>query len=984
MADKHIRIYYGKYIDQIDTEINNDHLIPEDMGDISFKIEPGEPNIPTGNDFEVVLANLDPQGNQRYPYSFWQSQARTEAEGATTDMQIFFKIEVLGNTEFVGMFSEVHYTEHDAKCQLKIDDLGFVLKSETRKMLKAFELKDLYVQKIADHTDVDGWNQLPQLRDHNGNDIPQKSITFVLWSSGSPRVIGPNRVGSFGGRGLTRNSDIWNHLQVPTETVSSRGGTVLRERYDFSALDQTRNTYIQIQDNTIFTRVRFWGITDASDITTVYMTVYHNGQDIDTTNGIIPIGRFFKNSDFDPIAEGDSIDVTLYDYDLGSTPEIILSESDLPAHENMIFGSSFNYSYDGTFIQLATKEYSFFDVIGRTLDAVNSNIADRFASGIFTGTLQITTGASDNAGGSKASWWIDIEGAPYADESVQISIEDVGTTRLTYASQSDTPYQIALALKNSLEANTDINSVFNFTLSDQGGNVYRIKGETKNMTDKYNGKAVDFYAYGLDINYIVVDGKYQIDPISKDSGFVKTEPKTVYSLNSPISGGVDGYDGNTQVEIRIGGQLFSYYTPASGISPATVASDISSIINQVSGASANDYYSATVNADTVTVDSSKGVRESIELVVKDTGIKYTSTDIQSAFEMFDLTKLLDRNRKAFYADPIMFGWIDQELIDVLIGCVWQVSGYLYSLPDGDLAIHSRDYHETLPDDISQGAGQIDFHIPAEDIKPDGQTDYAGGFKTYQIERYADVLGINNLTSKDKIKIYATDEGLVNQPSNKNKKIKTSNYRTSNLGHPQDPDNAPDSVAIIRLSPDDQPRFVGTYSLDDFLPTAEEQGVRFAQSFFYPTITRPVQIKFKDYQTLRVGHYIYTDDKRLWLVKSTSLDPFSLTYRLELEFKKQLYGAAQTNEEGISIGEEFTFYMQQKQINEESISLGEEYTYTIRMKFEEAIQVSDEYGITGLKLLYEEPVSVDEETATTVKNKYEESVSLGEQYSDNQP
>jgi len=984
MADKHIRVYYGKYIDQIDNEINNDHLIPHDMGDISFKIEPGEPNIPTGNDFEIVLANLDPSGNERYPFSFWQSQARTEAEGATTDMQIFFKIEVLGNPAFIGMFSEVNYEERNAKCHVKIDDLAFVLKSETRKMLKPFQFNDLYVQKIADDTDVDGWNNLPPLKDHDGNDMPQKSITFVLYSSGSPRDIGPNRVGSFGGRGLTRSSDIWQHLQVPTKVISARGGTVLRETYDFASFDQTRNTYIQIAGNTFFTRVHFFGQVDSNDVTTVYMTVYHNGQDIDTTNGIIPIGRFFKNNDFDPIAEGDTIDVTLYDYDLGSTPEIVLRESDVPAYKNIIFGCSYNYSSDGTYIQLSTNEYSFFDVVGGTLDAVNSNIADRFASGIFTGSLQITSGASDNTGGAKASWWIDIKGAPYDSENVQISIEDVGTTRLTYASSSDTPYQIALALKNSLEANPDIASVFDFTITDQGGNVYRVKGQTKSQTDKYNGKTVDFYAYGINITYIEIDGNLVIDPTSKGSGFVKTEPKTVYSLNSPVSGGVDGYDGTTQTEIRIGGQLFAYYTPASGVSPATVASDISSIINQVSGATENDYYTATATTDTVTVDSTKGVRESIELVVKDTGIKYTSTDIQSAFQMFDLTKLLDRNRRAFYADPVMFGWIDQELIDVLIGCVWQVTGYLYSLPNGNLAVHSRDYDSTLPDDIATGSGHIDFHIPASDIKPDGETEYAGGFKTYQVERYADILGINNIKSKEKIKIYATDEGLVKQPSNKNKKIKTSNYRTANLGHPQDPDNSPDSVAIIRLSPDNQPRFVGTYSLDDFLPTAEEQAVRFAKSFFYPTISRPIQIKFKDYQTLRVGHYIYTDDRKLWLVKSTSLNPFTLEYRLELEFKKKLVGQFQANEESIGLGEEFTFYQRTLQTNDESISVDEEYTYTIIQKFEEAITVAEEYGIYGLKMIYEEPVSIDEESKITIKNKFEESITLDEQYSDNQP
>lgn len=858
MALQHCRVWMGKFLDDITTLIDPQHYIIDEFSPIGHAIEPGEPNLPTADEMTIVLANLSPTGVQRYPYTFWRDNSRTPEEGGTLPIEIFFRVEILGKTEFLGVYDSVSYGTRDEKLSLTIKDLAGLLKDDKRRMLRTFELPELEVIS-ADPADT-GNNLLPQAVDHAGTPIEHEALTFTLFdrTAASPGV---NRVSR--PRGMDVNHAFIRHLGIRLDDPA----------FDLDTYDVTRNVFVQIGETTLFTRVRFWGLAGVVGTTSfsrLHMTVYHWKNPVGST---IPRGRFFKSDQLDAIAEGDLLKMKIHDYRIPPASQIaqqgdgdvIISDVDIPAYENYLGGCS--YSEQGGQVQLTTARYSYFDVIKRTLEIFENYIGTRFTNGAIKGSIEVLTDAEEASGaGSQASYTITaIQPAQLAYEYRIVADNEYWESDLVSIDQYESILGQEVKIRNAINAGK---SKVNWTaaLNPGGGVLVTSKAETS----KFNG----FVPFVWPLHW-------------------STEVNATI-----ITGGVDG-DISGGVRIQIGDDID---VTTADIIPGE---DRLSIAQKIKDALDADpaftgTYTATLNGAIVDI-SGGGEKLAINVDAQLTRLEFDIRNLITSYALFDTSRLISRNRHAFFADPIFFGWVDKKLSEILVGAAWQTTAYLFTTAEGKLALHSRDWFETLPDLYQPGYPAT--LLADQYLEPISGVERENGFSSYSIEHPVDVVEINNVASDETKKIYVDanvkqvvevidrsgTEHLtwetLDGPSANNKELKTSNFRIYDLGVPSQNEVAED-IPVLRLSPTD-PAWPHSHTLDDFLPTPLIQAIRFAKSFQWPVETINDEFFRLRYPDLAIGDYVVLENLNLYLVKQMSIQPGSLVTSVEMEFKKGL-------------------------------------------------------------------------------------------------
>lgn len=216
-------------------------------------------------------------------------------------------------------------------------------------------------------------------------------------------------------------------------------------------------------------------------------------------------------------------------------------------------------------------------------------------------------------------------------------------------------------------------------------------------------------------------------------------------------------------------------------------------------------------------------------------------------DLFELSKIPDDHGWAYWADLMLFGWLDTEPTDILINLAMQLNCYLYFNEDGQIVFHDRLYHEDyLPDDLPPEA----FEVQLQDIDPIGDQEDTYGFDSYKVE-YSDRIPINNVESDYSRKQYVGAEGLRNRPALRSSDLTIEVYRSDDLGVPTL--NDPVEQLVFRYSPDSE-EFVG--SLNDFIPTPEIQAQNFAKSWNYPVSLWPIKLDLNKYPASGIGKYFW--------------------------------------------------------------------------------------------------------------------------------
>lgn len=348
---KHIQIYYGKYINKLDHEIDSKFIHLNRFGTVSRRIEPGEPNFPSGEQYRFSLANLNPDGTQRFPLSFWESASRTQGEGATQPLQIYFRIEVNGGFQFLGLMNNLSYSKDNATVDIVISDVLDIVRKADKPLLASFEID---CELIAVHEPGVGRNDLDPAKSIDDEDVIHEALSFEL-------IL--NR---------TVNDD-----PLITPITEHLGWT---DNAYTSPRSVERSAYIQIEDITILTKVRFIQTKGAVVGHPTYnffqlleAVVWHNGepQVVKFDDGVIrfvPPGQFLDRERRKLAMINDTgrnpVTLTLHDPDLGNDTDCILQYADIPLNENFLFGIPF--TEETSTIQFNSDSYAYFDLIEKT------------------------------------------------------------------------------------------------------------------------------------------------------------------------------------------------------------------------------------------------------------------------------------------------------------------------------------------------------------------------------------------------------------------------------------------------------------------------------------------------------------------------------------------------------------------------------------------------------------------------------------------
>lgn len=356
---QHAKITYGKYINNLSKEIPSEHIIIADFGDVSRSVEPGEPNKPTVEELSFKLANLDPQGVERYPKEFWEAQSRTAAEGAYQANQIYFRVEVAGGVQFLGMMKGVSYSKYNATCTISLSDVMEIFDDSDKSLLTSFKFqtKCVFTRTSGnDHPHTDG-NNLDNAKSLDNQTINHASHMFILdYDSDSTTVL---------------DSDIAVHLGW--------------DNNDFGTYREfIRSAWVQVNEITLLTRVRFFQKRETNNF--IAIDVWHNHEDpvvtdIDPNDFFDPELTYlyhrgqYLDSDGERLDSGNGgvdVSLVLHEPDLGNGTPSILHIDDTPLNEDWIFGVPF--SQESGYIQVGSDSYSYFDVVDVITEAAQNEI----------------------------------------------------------------------------------------------------------------------------------------------------------------------------------------------------------------------------------------------------------------------------------------------------------------------------------------------------------------------------------------------------------------------------------------------------------------------------------------------------------------------------------------------------------------------------------------------------------------------------------
>lgn len=927
---EHLEIYYGKFFDQITTKIPTNDILYTGSGSIGRSLEPGLPNLPTSESFSFTLNNLNEDESEKYPMSFWLSESRTEAEGATQILQIYFKVAVNGITQFVGILKDVKYVQWNAQCRISLGDISELLRAGGGRMLKSFSVEGLSPESI-DAPSI-GNNTLPTLRDLDGNVIPHEAMTFLLgasaWSSTQVPQPKLDIIVDDPDATVTAKRDFefafhlgWDDLDY-IFSVSLNNGSVLAE--------SIRPVWVQIDEITVFTRVRFWVIQIMNDAGTRFRqelrcTIWHNAQV--PSGQTLPIGRFLFDDQLITEVTSD-MEIIFHEPNLGFDDDISVFIGLLPSDKNFIFGIP--YKESGGEIVMTQDDYAYFDIIKATTDILNTNIAINHTSQQLTGSFTIETGANPVGGGTKADALLVVTGAPFSSEDIFIRMTAPdGVTQLNSSvasiSPTDTLAMIAQKLASAIDSGTT--SVL-WNGSNPASNEVLIEAD----------------ATGSDEN------GWLVQVFSTEFGDVGLLIKTGLAVESPTDGGTDGDFFAEGIDIYIGENLIA---TTANIAESETPEDVAiKCLNALQTANPANY-SFTRDVATINIVSVNPFIEQITLDTKATGVTWTSQDITGDFNAFNTDRLIDENRLVYWSDLMMFGWAENSILEAIIRVTWQVSGFLFTNKDGQFSLHSRRWFEVFPDNLNSPDFDA-IQIPDEDWEPLGGDQFETGFISYETDHPTSLIPVNNLVSPETKKIFSDKDGKRDKPALKNQSVRIGNFRIGDL-------SVTSLGNLFRRSPSD-PLFPSALTLDNFISTPQLQLDRIAKSLVFPVKRNQIRIYQPDFPAVDVGGYIYGQDGELYLVTRIRVQPQSLTYELEIEFKKEIIDFKTGFAEGMNVGERFIF----RQV--------------IRQVFSERIGVEENFN-PKIAVTYNEGVNIDETYSPKVAVTFKEGANVGETYSD---
>lgn len=371
MIYNHIKIEYGKYINNLPNEFDSTHIVMADSATINRRVEAGDVNFPTSETFTFALANLAPDGSERYPLSFWEGIARTAGEGATQPLQIYFLISVDADhatdaTQFRGMLKSLKYSKDSAKAIVEVGDILEIARETDESLLASFEFE---TNLIAAHDPGEGRNDLEIAHDLDGNDLPHRALSFLIENKYSTDEY------------ADLDSEFAAHLGLETPDFTN------------PYTSTPRSAWVQIEDITLLTRVQFIKKKGIYSSPSVYnrfhrleMVVWHSYEDSVTVEGtgsaddvvFVPRGQYLDRdgNTLDHAPGGANVPVTMvvHEPDLGNGTDALLELADTPLNNDFIFGVP--YTDQGTHIEITSATYSYFDVLDETTAILERLIAD--------------------------------------------------------------------------------------------------------------------------------------------------------------------------------------------------------------------------------------------------------------------------------------------------------------------------------------------------------------------------------------------------------------------------------------------------------------------------------------------------------------------------------------------------------------------------------------------------------------------------------
>lgn len=241
-------------------------------------------------------------------------------------------------------------------------------------------------------------------------------------------------------------------------------------------------------------------------------------------------------------------------------------------------------------------------------------------------------------------------------------------------------------------------------------------------------------------------------------------------------------------------------------------------------------------------------------------------DDTSEKDLFKYNQASQKFRYAFWADVMLYGWIEQSPADVIVNVATQTNSYLYINEEGQIVYQDRLLHEAyLPAELPPDS----FTVATEDVEPLGDYTSDSGYDTFEVE-FSDRIEINNVETDEKNKTAVDKDGVRSKAALRSSDIRVENYRTADLGVPSM--NDPVDQLLFRRSPADPAFGNSNFDLDDFLPTPIIQTQQIAKSMSYPMILWDIGLDLNKYPQIRIGRYFQMEFKSVssvWFIREVT-------------------------------------------------------------------------------------------------------------------
>lgn len=268
----------------------------------------------------------------------------------------------------------------------------------------------------------------------------------------------------------------------------------------------------------------------------------------------------------------------------------------------------------------------------------------------------------------------------------------------------------------------------------------------------------------------------------------------------------------------------------------------------------------------------KGIINAINENLLNKYIKGTSYNLIKDFE--------DENefsQYSFVSDLIHYGWVNENIIDIITGSGMQISAYIHATEDGYIKYSHRSIYDIF---FNSGFNLGNFvKLYKEFYKIDKGNSYNYGSKNYKIE-FKDLIELNNLESSESFERELNSDGIVVNSISKPKDLKISNYRTTDAGVPPSIEDTPPDYPVLRYSPISENIGINK---NKFINLYLDQAKKTISSLRYPSEMFTVSIDFLfnsslNYESISVGDIIIDGDEYdesgsilLYLVKKIIYD-----------------------------------------------------------------------------------------------------------------